>query len=85
MTKKFYCQQKEIVKNWEPTLVLRILITAGEYSRLYRYEECEIEAWTLAYRLASEINDYHAIIYGILIYLFIAVIKTILCVPNKLI
>ncbi|EFN68432.1 hypothetical protein EAG_10405 [Camponotus floridanus] len=54
---------KDIVKNWEPTLVLRILITAGEYSRLHRYEECEIEAWTLAYRLASEIDDCHGIIY----------------------
>ncbi|XP_029167569.1 uncharacterized protein LOC114938017 isoform X2 [Nylanderia fulva] len=53
----------EIVKNWEPTLVLRILITAGEYSRLYRYEDCEAEAWTLAYKLATEIDDYCSIIY----------------------
>ncbi|XP_050458149.1 uncharacterized protein LOC126854970 isoform X1 [Cataglyphis hispanica] len=53
----------EIVKNWEPTLVLRILITAGEYSRLYRYEDCEAEAWMLAYKLASKIDDYRTIIY----------------------
>lgn len=53
----------EIIKNWEPTLVLRILITAGEYSRLYRYEDCEAEAWTLAYKLASKIDDYRSIIY----------------------
>ncbi|KMQ90949.1 hypothetical protein RF55_9237 [Lasius niger] len=59
----FECDINEIVKNWEPTLVLRLLITAGEYSRLYRYEDCEAEAWTLAYRLATEIDDYHTIIY----------------------
>ncbi|KAL6257939.1 hypothetical protein P5V15_011538 [Pogonomyrmex californicus] len=52
---------KEIVMNWEPNLILRLLITAGEYSRLYRYEDCEAEAWTLAYKLALEINDYTVI------------------------
>lgn len=64
-----YCQQNEIIKNWEPTLVLRILITAGEYSRLYRYEDCEADAWTLAYRLATEMDDYSSIIYGMWNYL----------------
>lgn len=44
-----------------------MLITAGEYSRLYRYEDCEAEAWTLAYKLASEIDDYCTIIYGMFI------------------
>ncbi|XP_012535924.1 uncharacterized protein LOC118648708 [Monomorium pharaonis] len=53
---------KEIVKNWEPKLILRMLITAGEYARLYRYEDCEAEIWTLVYKLASEMND-HTIIY----------------------
>ncbi|TGZ50751.1 uncharacterized protein [Temnothorax longispinosus] len=53
---------KKIVKDWKPKLILRMLITAGEYARLYRYEDCEAEIWTLAYKLASEIND-HAIIY----------------------
>ncbi|XP_018398949.1 PREDICTED: uncharacterized protein LOC108776744 [Cyphomyrmex costatus] len=53
---------KEIVKDWEPSLILRMLVTAGEYARLYRYEDCEAEVWTLAYQLASEMNDY-TIIY----------------------
>jgi len=42
-----------------------MLITAGEYARLYRYEDCEVEIWTLAYKLASEMND-HTIIYSML-------------------
>ncbi|XP_011707720.1 PREDICTED: uncharacterized protein LOC105462662 [Wasmannia auropunctata] len=58
----FKCYFKEMVKNWEPKLILRMLITAGEYARLYRYEDCEVEIWTLAYKLASEMND-HATIY----------------------
>ncbi|KYQ48988.1 hypothetical protein ALC60_12044, partial [Trachymyrmex zeteki] len=58
----FKCHFKKIVKNWEPNLILRMLITAGEYARLYRYEHCEAEVWTLAYKLASEMNDY-TIIY----------------------
>ncbi|XP_072750211.1 uncharacterized protein [Anoplolepis gracilipes] len=57
------CDINEIVKNWEPTLILSLLVIAGEYSRLYRYEDCEAEAWMLAYRLASEIDDYCTIIY----------------------
>jgi len=60
--------QKKIVKNWEPDLILRMLITAGEYARLYRYEHCEAEVWTLAYKLASEMNDYTTI-YSMLSYL----------------
>lgn len=42
-----------------------MLITAGEYARLYRYEDCEAEVWTLAYKLASEMSDY-MIIYSML-------------------
>ncbi|XP_011860975.1 PREDICTED: uncharacterized protein LOC105558076 [Vollenhovia emeryi] len=53
---------KRIVKDWEPKLILCMLITAGEYARLYRYEDCEAEIWTLAYKLALETND-HTIIY----------------------
>ncbi|XP_011860366.1 PREDICTED: uncharacterized protein LOC105557668 [Vollenhovia emeryi] len=53
---------KKIVKDWEPKLILCMLITAGEYARLYRYEDCEAEIWTLAYKLALEIND-RTIIY----------------------
>lgn len=45
-----------------------MLITAGEYARLYRYEHCEAEVWTLAYKLASEMNDY-TIIYSMLSHL----------------
>ncbi|XP_012059954.1 PREDICTED: uncharacterized protein LOC105623164 [Atta cephalotes] len=57
----FKCHFKKIIKNWEPDLILRMLITAGEYARLYRYEHCEAEVWTLAYKLASEMNDYTTI------------------------
>jgi len=46
-----------------------MLITAGEYARLYRYEDCEAEIWTLAYKLASEMND-HTIIYSMLSHLY---------------
>lgn len=45
-----------------------MLITAGEYARLYRYEACEVEIWTLAYKLASEMNDLR-IIYSTLSHL----------------
>ncbi|XP_011868881.1 PREDICTED: uncharacterized protein LOC105562550 isoform X2 [Vollenhovia emeryi] len=51
---------KKIVKDWEPKLILCMLITAGEHARLYRYEDCEAEIWT--YKLALEIND-HTVIY----------------------
>lgn len=49
-----------------------MLITAGEYARLYRYEDCEADVWTLAYKLALEMND-HRIIYSMLS--FITIIK----------
>ncbi|XP_011859930.1 PREDICTED: uncharacterized protein LOC105557305 [Vollenhovia emeryi] len=61
---------KKIVKNWEPKLILCMLITAGEYARLYRYEDYEAEIWTLAYKLALEIND-RTIIYSKLIIIII--------------
>ncbi|XP_011141889.1 uncharacterized protein LOC105184670 isoform X2 [Harpegnathos saltator] len=53
----------EVIENWEPGLVLRILITFGEYCRIYRHEKCEAEAWVLAHRLASKIGDCCTIIY----------------------
>lgn len=56
------------MKDREPKLILGTLITAGEYARLYRYEDREAEIWTLAYKLASEIND-HTIIYSTLSHL----------------
>lgn len=56
--------QTDIAQGWEPLLTLRILIIAAEYSRLYRYEECELRAWNLAIKLATELNDDDAFIYG---------------------
>ncbi|XP_054002765.1 uncharacterized protein LOC128889288 isoform X1 [Hylaeus anthracinus] len=53
----------EIVKSDEPRITLHTLIIAGEYARLYRYEECEINIWKLAYKLAFALQDNSAIIY----------------------
>ncbi|XP_014488784.1 PREDICTED: uncharacterized protein LOC106751968 isoform X2 [Dinoponera quadriceps] len=53
----------EIIKNWEPNLLLRMLVTFGEYCRVYRHDKCEAEAWMLAHKLASEMGDYCTIIY----------------------
>lgn len=58
-----------------------MLITAGEYARLYRYEDCEAEIWTLAYKLASEMNDFR-IIYSTLSH---SIIKKRECSMDELI
>ncbi|XP_011339642.1 uncharacterized protein LOC105280654 isoform X2 [Ooceraea biroi] len=59
----FKCDIGEIIKNLEPNLILDTMITAGEYCRLYRYEDCEAKVWKLAHRLASEMDDHRKIIY----------------------
>ncbi|XP_035723187.1 uncharacterized protein LOC118442097 isoform X1 [Vespa mandarinia] len=53
----------DVAQGWEPLLTLHILIIAAEYSRLYRYEECELRAWNLAIKLAAELNNDDAFIY----------------------
>lgn len=45
-------------------ITLHTLIIAGEYAHLYRYQECEINIWKLAYKLAFKLQDNRAIIYG---------------------
>nr|XP_012141376.1 PREDICTED: uncharacterized protein LOC100876946 [Megachile rotundata] len=54
---------KEIANNYESMITLKTLIIAGEYARLHRYQECEINLWNLAYALASELKNNYAIIY----------------------
>ncbi|XP_076171229.1 uncharacterized protein LOC143148617 isoform X2 [Ptiloglossa arizonensis] len=54
---------EEIAKNYEPMITLHTLIIAGEYAHLYRYQECEINIWKLAYKLAFKLQDNRAIIY----------------------
>ncbi|KAL2751492.1 hypothetical protein V1477_000650 [Vespula maculifrons] len=53
----------DVTQSWEPLLTLHILIIAAEYSRLYRFEECELKAWNLAIKLAIELNNNDAFIY----------------------
>ncbi|KAK2583215.1 hypothetical protein KPH14_009234 [Odynerus spinipes] len=53
----------DVAQGWEPLLTLRILIVIAEYSRLYRYEECELTAWNLAIKLALELQNYETLIY----------------------
>ncbi|XP_066586741.1 uncharacterized protein [Prorops nasuta] len=55
----------EIVKSGDPNLTLQNIITAAEYSRLLRYEECEGTFWNLAFKLAHQLNDRRALIYVI--------------------
>ncbi|XP_043250248.1 uncharacterized protein LOC122396156 [Colletes gigas] len=54
---------EEIAKSCEPSITLHTLIIAGEYAHLYRYQECEVNIWTLAYKLALDLQDNRAIIY----------------------
>ncbi|XP_076230806.1 uncharacterized protein LOC143176991 [Calliopsis andreniformis] len=56
---------EEIVNGYEPKLMLDTLIIAGEYAHLYHYQECEINIWKIAYKLASELQDNRAMIYVI--------------------
>ncbi|KAG7207104.1 hypothetical protein KM043_000981 [Ampulex compressa] len=54
---------EEIANGWEPALTLRTLVIAAEYSRLYRYEKCELGLWRLAFALATKLKDYRTIVY----------------------
>ncbi|XP_076761379.1 uncharacterized protein LOC143429594 [Xylocopa sonorina] len=62
-SKCFKQNLKEIAKGHESIVTLHTLIIAGEYARLYRYEECEVDIWKFVYALASELKNNFAIIY----------------------
>ncbi|KAI4499040.1 hypothetical protein M0802_005906 [Mischocyttarus mexicanus] len=53
----------DITQSSESLLTLYMLIVAAEYSRLYRYEKCELKAWNLAIKLATLLNNNDMFIY----------------------
>ncbi|XP_015172528.1 PREDICTED: uncharacterized protein LOC107064394 [Polistes dominula] len=53
----------DVTQSWEPLLTLNILTIIAEYSRLYRYENCESKAWNLASKLAIELDNKDIFVY----------------------
>ncbi|XP_015599868.1 uncharacterized protein LOC107269931 [Cephus cinctus] len=48
---------------WEFEYTLQTIVIAGEYCRLHRFLDCEINAWKLAYNLATKQKNHRVIIY----------------------
>ncbi|OXU23863.1 hypothetical protein TSAR_003681 [Trichomalopsis sarcophagae] len=60
------CIQKDltaVVKDWEPEYTLETVILCGEYCRLFKFNHNEEQAWKIAYKLATALNNFTTCTY----------------------
>ncbi|KAH0546192.1 uncharacterized protein LOC123269029 [Cotesia glomerata] len=62
-----YCEQEGLIESFgkflTPSMMIRLVIIAGEYAKFYHFRGAEISAWKLAMSLASKFKDERSIMY----------------------